>query len=235
MEKVDKPVAIVTASSSGIGATIAKTLHDRGYSLALFASSERVESVAKPFDALAVRGSLDRREDLERLTDATLERYGRIDALVNNSARPTSGDVLSISDSDWLFEFQMQFMNAVRMTQLVLPQLRTRKGSIVNISAYTAREPDQRYVVGGVMRAALLNFMKLAAEKEAPSGVRINNLLVGFVDNYPEIESIVSAIPMGRYARIAEIANTVAFLLSADAGYITGTSIAIDGGLSRAV
>src|SRR5829696_2417955 len=101
------PVAIVTASSGGIGAAVAEELQQRGYKLVLFASSERIRVTAERLGVPAVQGSLASPKDLERLTAEAITRYGRIDALVNNSGRPGGGDVLAITDAEWLVGFEM--------------------------------------------------------------------------------------------------------------------------------
>src|SRR5919112_192292 len=95
------PVAIVTAASKGMGAAIARELHARGYQLALLARSDNLQEIAGETQALAVQGSVTEPSDLERLVGQTLDRYGRIDAVVNHTGHPPKGDLLAIPDADW--------------------------------------------------------------------------------------------------------------------------------------
>jgi NAD(P)-dependent dehydrogenase (short-subunit alcohol dehydrogenase family) len=234
MGEAMSPVAIVTAASKGMGAAIARELHGRGYSLALLARSEELQDVARETDALAVQGSITETADLERLVRETLDRYGRIDAVVNHTGHPPKGDLLAIPDADWHLGLDVVLMNVVRMARLVTPVMeKAGRGAIVNISSFAAFEPDPDFPVSAALRTALASFTKLYADRYAKAGIRMNNVLPGFIDSLPEKAERTARIPMGRYGTVAEVAKTVGFLLSDDAGYITGQNIMVDGGLVR--
>jgi NAD(P)-dependent dehydrogenase (short-subunit alcohol dehydrogenase family) len=127
-------------------------------------------------------------------------------------------------------------LNVVRMARLVTPIMQKQGGgAIVNISTFAAFEPDPAFPVSSSLRTALASFTKLYADRYAADGIRMNNILPGFVDSYPESEESLRRIPMGRYASVTEIAKTARFLVSADAGYITGQNIRVDGGITRSV
>lgn len=230
------PVAVVTAAGRGMGAACARELHARGYQLSLMSPSGSAEKLAEELGALGLTGSVTDVADLERLTVQTLERYGRIDAVVNNTGHPASGPLLELSDDDWYKALDMVVLNVVRMLRIVTPIFeRQGGGSVVNISTFGAVEPSLAYPLSSALRSALSGFTKLYADRYAGSGVRINNVLPGFIDSYPETEELVASIPLSRFGSVAEIAKTVAFLLSSDAGYITGQNIRVDGGLTRSL
>ncbi|MEO6564609.1 MAG: SDR family oxidoreductase [Casimicrobiaceae bacterium] len=230
------PVALITAASKGMGAACARELARRGYRVSLMARSADVEALARELKGGATRGSVDSAEDLERFVAETLAAYGRIDAVVNNTGNPPKGPLLELSDADWHTGLDLLLLNTVRVTRLVTPAMRAQGGgAFVNISTFAAFEPDARFPISCSLRSALGSFCKLFADQEAPHGIRMNNLLPGFIDTRPVNEAIRATIPAGRYGRAEEIATTVAFLLSADAGYITGQNLRVDGGLTRSV
>jgi len=229
-------VAIVTAASKGMGAAIARELARRGHRLALFATSDAVTALAAELGGIAVRGSVTEPADLQRLVDATLDRYGRIDALVNNTGHPPKGDLLAIPDADWHLGLDLILVNVVRLARLVTPAMeRAGKGAIVNISAFGAVQPGSAFPVSSVLRAGLSAFTKLYADRYAASGIRMNSILPGFIDSYPETPELIAQIPAGRFGTVEEIAATAAFLLSDEAGYITGQNLLVDGGLVKGI
>jgi len=194
------------------------------------------ESLAQELGGIALTGSVTEPGDLEKLVKKTLEAYGRIDALVNNTGHPPKGPLLEISDQDWHLGLDLLLLNVVRMARLVTPVMQEQGGgSIVNISTFAAFEPDPAFPVSCSLRTALASFTKLYADRYAADGIRMNNILPGFIDSYPESAETISKIPAGRYGRVSEIASTARFLLSDEAGYITGQNIRVDGGLTHSV
>jgi len=233
---MDAPVALITAASKGMGAACARELASRGYRVSLLARSADVEHLARELGGGATRGNVDSADDLERFVKETLDAYGRIDAVVNNTGNPPKGPLLELPDHDWHAGLDMLLLNVVRVARLVTPAMRAQGGgAIVNISTFAAYEPDARFPISSCLRAALGSFCKLYADQEAPHGVRMNNLLPGFVDTKGVSDAIRSTIPAGRYGDVAEIAKTAAFLLSSDAAYITGQNLRVDGGVTRSV
>lgn len=230
----DGPVAIVTAASRGIGAACARTLAARGYRLSLLARSEGVHALAAELGGIATAGSVTESVDLEAAVEKTLAAYGRIDAVVNNTGHPAKGDLLAIDDAGWLQGFALILQSVVRMARLVTPVfLRQGGGAVVNISSLWAVEPHLDAPVSSTLRASLSSFTKLYADRFGADRIRMNCLLAGFVDTYPVAEKFAQAIPMRRVAGAEEVARVAAFLLSDDAGYITGQSVRADGGLTR--
>ena len=228
-------VAVITGAGRGIGAAVAGELATRGYRLAVLSPSGAPAVVRAP-DARGVAGSVTEPADLAAVVDAAVRRFGRIDAVVNSTGHPPRGRLLELTDADWLAGVDLLLLNVVRMARLVTPVfLRQGSGAIVNVSTFSAFEPSPAFPVSSALRAALGGFTKLYADEYASHGIRMNNVLPGFVESYPVEPDTVRRIPMGRPGTLHEIARTVAFLLSEDAGYITGQNIRVDGGLTRSV
>ena len=229
-------VAIVTAGGSGMGAGAARKLADDGYRIAILSSSGKGEALAAELGGIGVTGSNQSNDDLKRLVDLTMKRWGRVDVLVNSAGHGPRAPVLELSDEDWHSGLDVYFLNAVRPTRLVTPIMQEQKsGSIINISTFAAFEPDPVFPTSGVFRAGLAAFAKLFADKYAAENIRMNNVLPGFIDSLPEKQEFRDRIPMQRYGRTEEIAAVIAFLASEGAGYITGQNIRVDGGITRAL
>ncbi|KAA3647215.1 MAG: SDR family NAD(P)-dependent oxidoreductase [Chloroflexi bacterium] len=232
----ENKVAIVTAAGKGMGAAIARELASKDYRLALFSNSGGAETLAEELGGIGLTGSVTNPDDLKKLVDMTMENYGRVDAVVNNTGHPPKGPLLNIPDEDWHLGLDIVLLNAVRMARLVTPIMQNQgSGSIVNISTFAAFEPDPGFPVSSSLRAALGSFTKLYSDQYAREGIRMNNVLPGFADSYPASDENLKRIPMGRYASVNEIASTVTFLVSDASSYITGQNLRVDGGLTRSV
>jgi NAD(P)-dependent dehydrogenase (short-subunit alcohol dehydrogenase family) len=228
--------AIITGAGRGMGAACARELAERGWKLGLLSPSGSAETLASSLGGIGVKGSVEKADDLERLVKTTADKYGRIDGVVVSLGAPPKGDLLQISDADWLRGAEMIVLSVVRLARLVTPIMQRQKsGSIVNISTFAAFEPDPAFPVSSTYRAGLGSFAKLYADRYAADGIRMNNILPGYIDSAVAKAEIVQRIPMRRYGRVQEIARTAAFLLSDDAGYITGQNLRVDGGLTRSV
>lgn len=235
-ENAAGPVTLVTGASQGIGAACARRLAADGHRLVLFSRGESVEALAEELGARAVRGSVTEAADLERLVQAAVEAYGRVDGAVISSGHPASGELLELSDKDWHQALDLVVLNTIRLTRLLVPLMeRQGSGSLVNISTFGAVEPSPRFPLSSALRSALAGFTKLFADRYAAAGIRMNSVLPGFADSYELDEETRQTIPMGREARVAEMASAVAFLLGEEASYITGQSLRVDGGLTRSL
>jgi NAD(P)-dependent dehydrogenase (short-subunit alcohol dehydrogenase family) len=232
----EEKVAIVTAGGSGMGAGAARKLAQDGFRVAILSSSGKGEALAEELGGVGVTGSNQSNDDLKRLVDLTMERWGRVDALVNSAGHGPRAPVLELSDKDWHEGMEVYFLSAVRPTRLVTPIMQEQKsGSIINISTFAAFEPDPVFPTSGVFRAGLAAFTKLFADNYAADNIRMNNVLPGFIDSLPEKQEFRDRVPMRRYGKTEEIAAVIAFLASEGGGYITGQNIRVDGGITRAV
>lgn len=236
MSASGRKTAIVTAAGRGMGAAIARELAAAGYSVSLMSASGAAVELAAELGGIGMSGSVTSPADLATLVQTTRDAFGRIDAVVNNTGHPPQGRLLDITDADWHSGLDLLVLNVVRMARLVTPLMQAAGGgAIVNISTFAAYEPDPGFPVSAALRAALGSFTKLYADTYAADGIRMNNVLPGFIDSYPVDEQTVSRIPVGRAGTVTEIAKTAAFLLSPGAGYITGQNIRVDGGITRSV
>ena len=229
-------VAIITAGGSGMGAAAAKRLAADGFKVAILSSSGKGEALAAELGGIGVTGSNQTVDDLKRLVDQTMDKWGRIDALVNSAGHGPRAQILDITDEQWHMGMDVYLLNVIRPVRLVTPVMQAQKsGVIVNSSTAWVFEPSPMFPTSAVMRAGLAAFTKLFADTYAPDNVRMNNVLPGWIDSLPQLDERRQGVPMGRYGTSEEIAATISFLVSDGAGYITGQSLKVDGGLMRSV
>jgi NAD(P)-dependent dehydrogenase (short-subunit alcohol dehydrogenase family) len=229
-------VAIITAAGSGMGAAVARRLAADGYQVAILSASGKGEALAKELGGLGVTGSNQSNDDLQRLVEGTMARWGRIDVLVNSAGHGPRAQITEITDAQWHTGLDVYLMNVIRPTRLVAPIMQAQKsGAIVNISTAWAFEPVAMFPTSAVFRAGLAAYTKIFADTYAADNVRMNNVLPGWIDSLPQTDQRRDSVPMRRYGKVEEIAATVAFLAGEGAGYITGQNLRVDGGLMRSV
>ena len=228
--------ALIIGGGSGMGAAAARKLAAEGFNVAILSSSGKGEALAKELGGLGFTGSNLNVDDLKRFVDMSMEKFGRIDALVNSAGHGPRAPLLEITDEQWHTGLDVYFMNVVRATRLVAPVMIAQKsGSIVNISTAWVTEPAAMFPTSAVARAGLAAFTKLFAESHAAHNVRMNNVLPGWIDSLPQTNERRDTVPMGRYGTSEEIAATIAFLVSDGAAYITGQNLRVDGGMMRGI
>lgn len=229
-------VAIITAGGSGMGAAAARRLAADGFKVGILSSSGKGEALAKELGGIGVTGSNQSIDDLQRLVDAVVEKWGRVDVLVNSAGHGPRAPILEISDEDWHKGMDTYLLNVVRPTRLVAPIMQRQHGGvIINISTAWVFEPSELFPTSAVFRAGLAAFTKIFADNFAKDNVRINNVLPGWIDSLPATEQRQDSVPLKRYGTSEEVAATIAFLASEGAAYITGQNIKVDGGVTRSV
>lgn len=219
-----------------MGADAARRLAKDGFKVGILSSSGKGEALGIELGGFGVTGSNLEHDDLTALVNGAIDRWGRVDVLVNSAGHGPKGPVLEISDDDWHQGMEVYLLNVIRPTRLVTPVMQKQGGgTIINISTFAAFEPDPLFPTSGVFRAGLAAFTKLYSDKYAPENIRMNNILPGFIDSLPETEDRKARIPMGRYGCANEVSSLISWLASEDGGYMTGQNLRIDGGLTRAV
>ncbi|HXF98894.1 MAG TPA: SDR family oxidoreductase [Gaiellaceae bacterium] len=237
--------AIVCGASAGIGLGIAEALAAEGANVVLFARRrELLEREAARLGGLAVPGDVRSAEDAERLVRTTVDAYGGIDILVNNSGGPPRGPAVGLTAEQVEEAARLLLVSVVRLTGLCLPYLeQSPAGRIVNVTSSTVREPAANLALSNAVRPGVIGWAKTLARELGPKGITVNSLAPGLIDTarirevYPEgpTEEDLREIPLGRLGRPRELGDLVAFLCSERAGYITGTVIPVDGGLLRSL
>jgi 3-oxoacyl-[acyl-carrier protein] reductase len=236
--------AIVCGASSGLGLAAAEALAEEGANVTMFARRrEQLERDADRIGALAVRGDVTNASDLERLVAKTLEAFDGIDVLVWNSGGPPGGRARDVSDDALEQTFELLLAPAVRLVRLCLPHLeRSDAGRIVAVTSLTVQEPTPHLALSNTIRPGLVGFLKTLSREVGPKGVTVNCVAPGRIDT-PRMTELygeggppredIEQIPLGRLGSPREFGDVVCFLASARAAYVTGTTVLVDGGLSR--
>lgn len=249
-------VAVVTGGRQGIGHGITQAFLDAGASVLTCARdgdglNAQIEHwrVSHGERIAGIQADVGRGEDIERLMAEARGRFGGVDVLVNNAATSESGTLASLSDDQWHKEFDVKLLAMIRTARAAVPlMLAGGGGSIVNINAVFARQPDMSFYASSVVRAGCLSFTKLLAREYAAQGIRANAIGLGLVEtpawqawhdpsqgSYADFLTSTAGyyrVPMGRIGQVTEVANVALFLASDAASYVTGTQLDVDGGMA---
>jgi 3-oxoacyl-[acyl-carrier protein] reductase len=232
--------AIVCGASAGIGLAAAEALAAEGANVAMFARRrDTLEREAERLGALAVRGDVTNPRDLEKLVERTLQAFGGIDVLVNNSGGPPRGPALELNVQQLEAAVELLLVSVVRLTELCLPHLRASgRGRIINITSSSVREPIANLALSNAVRPGVVGWAKTLAAEVGADGITVNSVAPGRIDTerlreaFPSEEQI-RQIPLRRVGEPREMADVICFLASERSSYVTGTVIPVDGGLTR--
>lgn len=237
--------ALVGGASSGLGFAIAAALRQEGANvIAVARGREALEDAAESIGAVPVEADLSSPEGPALAVGQAVEVFGGLDILVWNTGGPRPGGVLEIDEQSAQAAVQTQLLSLVRMVGSSLPHLRRGGfGRIIAVTATSAREPASLVALSGLVRPGVTAYLKSLADEVAADGVTVNCVAPGRIAT-PRVEKIypggipateTSAIPMRRFGTPAEFAAVVTFLASPAASYVTGTTVAVDGGMTRSL
>jgi 3-oxoacyl-[acyl-carrier protein] reductase len=235
--------AIVCGASAGIGLGCAEALAAEGANVVMLArGAEALEREAARLGALAVSGDVKNAGDLERLVERTVEAHGGVDVLVLNSGGPPRTRAVDVTDESVEDAVELLLLSAVRLTRLCRPHLEASgRGRVIAITSSSVKEPIDNLALSNAIRPGLIGWLKTLSRELGPTGVTVNAIAPGRIDTerlqevYPDgpTQADLAAIPLRRLGEPREIGDVVCFLASDRAAYVTGTTIAVDGGLLR--
>ena len=247
-------VAIVTGGSEGLGRAAAGRLAAEGCRVTVCARrADLLERAAEAIrretgaEVLAQPADVTRPEDVERVVGATASAFGGVDILLNNAGTSAAGGFETVDDRAWQVDIDLKLMAAVRFCRLVIPHMKRRGGGrIINVTTVGGKAPAPKALPTSVTRAAGINLTKSLAHEYAADRILVNTICLGLVksaqwerrakgDPAAYYRDVARRVPIGRVGEAEEFADLVAFLASERAGYITGTAINFDGGMSTAV
>jgi len=253
--RLNGKVVLITGGTDGLGAALASRLVEEGAKVAvcgrdphrLAATEQRLREAGG--DALVVQADVTRPSDLERFVAAAVARWDRLDGLVNNAGKSAAGPVDQVSDDEWIADFNLKVLAAVRCTRLVVPHLAAAGGgAIVNVLNIGAKAAGAGSLPTTASRAAGLAITKAASKDLGGRGIRVNAVLIGLIESgqwqrradaagqteeelYRQMAKNAD-IPLGRVGRSEEFADLATYLLSDRSSYVSGSAVNLDGGTS---
>ena len=244
---IKNKVALVLASSKGLGKAVALELAIEGAkviicgtdAVTLAATEQEINAVA-PNKVLAVVCDITDEGQRKNLVDESVKAFGAIEILVTNTGGPAAGPFEQFKLDDWKNIYNLLFLSAVDIIQQVLPSMKKKGwGRILTITSVAVKQPADNLISSNAVRTSLLGLVKSLSNEVAIHGITVNNILPGYtstnrlqglIEKNPKVNEVKETIPMKRFGTTAEFAAAAAFLVSERASYITGQSLAVDGG-----
>ncbi len=240
-------VALVLASSKGLGKAVAIELANEGAkviicgtdAVALAATKAEIEAIA-PNNVVSIICDITDEVQRKNLVEQSVQAFGPIEILVTNTGGPAAGPFEQFKLDDWKYLYNLLFLSAVDIIQQVLPAMKKKGfGRILTITSITVKQPADNLISSNAVRTSLLGLVKSLSNEVAIYGITVNNILPGYtttnrlkhlIEKNPKVNEVIETIPMKRFGTTAEFAAAAAFLVSERASYITGQSLAVDGG-----
>jgi 3-oxoacyl-[acyl-carrier protein] reductase len=244
-------IALVTGASKGIGLAVAEALAGEGARVALVARDgaaldlavDRIRQAGG--EAVAVPGDVSRLAEVEWIVAETRRLLGDPLVLISNAGGPPAGVPTELDEDAWARAVELTLMSSVRLVREVVPAMRRQRwGRIVNITSFVVKQPLLTLALSNALRSGVTAFAKTLSEEIAADGVTVNNVAPGYTatarlddlfENEQAKQALVDRIPARRLAEPAEIAAAVAYLASQQAGYVTGQTLVVDGGVVEAL
>ena len=250
-------VALVTSASSGLGKAAAMEFAREGAKVTICGRSDRVQSAADDIrkatggEVLPVRADVSKQNDVQKLVESTVDRFGRVDILIINAGGPPTGAFLDLKVEDWRAAIELTLMSSVYLCyEIVPPMLQQGSGSIVASQSYSVKQPIENLVLSNSIRLAVIGMMKTLANELGPKGIRVNSINPGWTKTErvvelmqdrarrnrttveDEVGRITQEVPLGRMATPQEYGKAVVWLASPAASYIHGHALMVDGGIT---
>jgi len=251
-------VVIVTAGSKGLGKATARMFAQEGARVVVCARSDALDITAQEIhqetgaQVLTVRGDVTQQDDIDKLVETTVNKYGAIDILFINAGGPPPGAFLSLTPADWEAACNLTLMSAVRLCYAVIPHMLERgQGSILTTQSVSVKQPIDNLILSNSLRMAVIGMMKSLANELGPKGIRVNSINPGWTwtgrveqlitdrtarsgeSAEDEIGKITASIPMGRMGTIEEFGKAAVWLASPAASFIHGHALVFDGGMVK--
>lgn len=252
--------ALVIASSQGLGKAIAEQLATLGANVMISSRDEEKLSRVKADLTVESKGIVEykacnvtKKEEIQQLVKATVEKFGTIDLLVNNAGGPPAGTFEEMSDDDWQYAFELNLLSYIRFIRETLPYMKKNGGKIVNIASSSVKEPIPGLILSNTFRTGMIGLTKTLASELAQYEILINTVAPGRIatDRVASLDEIAAnkqgktkeeieemmkkTIPLGRYGKPEEFATYVCFLLSDMNTYMTGQTFLVDGGMVKSI
>ncbi len=251
-------IALVIAASKGLGKATARQFAREGAKVAICARSELIDKTAAEIESetglevLAVRADLRRQEDIERVINTTVDRFGGLDILVTNAGGPPAGTFNDTDIATWEVSVNLTLLSAVRLVKYALPHLQqSTAAAILTITSTSTKQPVQNLVLSNSIRLAVIGLTKTLSQELGSDQIRVNSILPGWTyterveelitariiksgkTKEAEIASVNAGVPLGRMGTPEEFANVAVFLCSPAASFLNGVMLQVDGGLNQ--